>query len=226
MRSRSEPPGRAGRGEAGRRRRGRPADDRDDQGPPGPSPSSSGSGPATRPKLRGRQQELARREQMLMWPPTCSHDTNSLLVLSIGALRVIDGHMSLGALVAFQSLMAELHRAGRESRRRSAPASGSARRLERLDDVLEHERDDIRGARRRCSEGRQPEPEAAPRRLAGELALTHVTFGYLPFSPPLVNELEPSHLAGRARCAGRRHRQRQVDDRASSSARLYRALGG
>ena len=56
-------------------------------------------------KLVVVQQAAARREQWLMMATTALSHTNSLLVLSIGALRVMDGHLSVGALVAFQSLM-------------------------------------------------------------------------------------------------------------------------
>jgi ABC-type bacteriocin/lantibiotic exporter with double-glycine peptidase domain len=53
--------------------------------------------------------------------------------------------------------------------------------LERLDDVLEHEEDELIAS--------AEEDEKKHHRLTGELELDNVTFGYLPFSPPLVNEL-------------------------------------
>ena len=54
--------------------------------------------------------------------------------------------------------------------------------VERLDDVLGHERDP--GAPHTQATVDEP-----LRRLTGELELRSVTFGYMPFSPPLVDEL-------------------------------------
>jgi len=146
-------------------------------------------------KLVVVQQTAARREQWLMMATTALSHTNSLLVLSIGALRVMDGHLSVGALVAFQSLMVSFVQPVERLSQVGAALQDLRGDVERLDDVLEHDRDDtfVDGA----AEGRtnaQPEGEADPRRLAGELALDSVTFGYLPLSPPLVQELD-LHIA-------------------------------
>jgi NHLM bacteriocin system ABC transporter peptidase/ATP-binding protein len=132
-------------------------------------------------KLVAAQQKLAQRDQLLVMAADLLGRTNSLLVLGVGALRVMDGHMTLGTLVAFQSLMA-----GFVLPIESLSEVGNALQqlrgnLERLDDVLEHEADEV------LTKPAQESEE--PMRLTGELELRDLTFGYLPFSPPLITEL-------------------------------------
>ena len=134
-------------------------------------------------KLVVAQQELARKDQIMGVFTELLTEGNALLVLSVGALRVMNGHMTLGMLVAFQTLMTSF--LGPITSLLSVGAELQALRgeLERLDDVSEHEADPI------AAEATTKESEVAPRRLTGELELKDVTFGYLPFSPPLVSDL-------------------------------------
>jgi ABC-type bacteriocin/lantibiotic exporter with double-glycine peptidase domain len=130
---------------------------------------------------------MARREQMVSALVGGVGRVNTLLVLAVGALRVMDGHLSLGALVAFQSMMASF-RTPIENLTQFGLALQQLRgNVERIDDVLGHEP--------------EPAPAAgAHRRLGGELELKGVTFGYLPFSPPLVDGLD-LHIAPGQRVA-------------------------
>jgi NHLM bacteriocin system ABC transporter peptidase/ATP-binding protein len=132
-------------------------------------------------KLLVAQQELARRDQILTVATELLSRGNSLLVLAVGALRVMDGHMSLGMLVAFQSLMSSFIQPIESLSQVGAEMQTLRGNLERLDDVLEHGRDEALAA--------SPTDDVAPHRLTGELELKDVTFGYLPFSPALVTEL-------------------------------------
>lgn len=135
-------------------------------------------------KLVVAQQKLARRDQLLLMVTDLLSRGNSLLVLAVGALRVMDGHMSLGSLVAFQSLMASFVQPIESLAQVGAGLQQLRGDLERLDDVLEHERDDS------VADPAGSEADRVdPRRLTGELELRDVTFGYLPFSPPLVSQL-------------------------------------
>ena len=134
-------------------------------------------------KLVVAQQELARRDQILVVATSMLARVNALLVLSIGALRVMDGHLSLGMLVAFQTIMFEFISPIESLSQVGAGLQQLRGELERLDDVLEHERDGT------LSKDEASGDEKAEKRLTGELELRNVTFGYLPFSPPLVNDL-------------------------------------
>ncbi|HSO32474.1 MAG TPA: NHLP family bacteriocin export ABC transporter peptidase/permease/ATPase subunit [Labilithrix sp.] len=134
-------------------------------------------------KLVVAQQALARRDQLLSVFTDMLARANALLVLSIGALRVMDGHMSLGMLVAFQTLMGSFISPIESLSHVGAGLQQLRGELERLDDVLEHERDEL------ASGKADADAEAPPLRLTGDLELRDITFGYLPFSPPLVSDL-------------------------------------
>ncbi len=114
---------------------------------------------------------------------------NTLLVLAIGALRVMDGHMTLGMLVAFQTLMRGFIAPIESLSQVGAGLQQLRGELERLDDVIEHAQDDGAAAN-------SDEDTSGPRRLEGALELRAVTFGYLPFSPALVTELSLSISPG------------------------------
>lgn len=133
-------------------------------------------------KLVAAQQKLAQRDQLLVTATDLLGRFNSLLVLGVGALRVMDGHMSLGMLVAFQGLMSSFVHPVESLSQVGAALQQLRGNLERLDDVLGH------GADEALTE---PEAEKAEtKRLTGALELKQLTFGYLPFSPPLVTDLD------------------------------------
>jgi NHLM bacteriocin system ABC transporter peptidase/ATP-binding protein len=132
-------------------------------------------------KLAVAQQSVARREQVVLMASTALSHINSLLVLAVGALLVMDGHLSVGALVAFQSLMVSFVQPVERLAQAGAALQQLSGDLERLDDVLEHEQSELFKA---------ASGEDDVRRLTGEIALRGITFGYLPFSPPLVQNLD------------------------------------
>jgi ABC-type bacteriocin/lantibiotic exporter with double-glycine peptidase domain len=132
------------------------------------------------------QQALARREQWTLMATAALSHVNTLLVLSVGALRVIDGHLSIGALVAAQGLMVSFVVPVERIAHVGSVIQLLRGDVERLDDVLEHEVD---GAFARPVADHAASPEGL-RRLTGELELRKVTFGYLPFAPPLVCDLD------------------------------------
>ena len=142
-------------------------------------------------KLAVAQQSVARREQVVLMASTALSHINSLLVLAVGALLVMDGHLSVGALVAFQSLMVSFVQPVERLAQAGAALQQLSGDLERLDDVLEHEQSELFKA---------ASGEDGVQRLTGEIALRGITFGYLPFSPPLVQNLD-LHIAPGQRVA-------------------------
>jgi NHLM bacteriocin system ABC transporter peptidase/ATP-binding protein len=115
-------------------------------------------------------------------PPLLSA-LGTVAVLALGALRVMDGRMTVGMLVAFQSLMASLM----EPVNQLVGLGGSLQEVEgemtRLDDVLNHPVDPAVKA------PEQP-PAGAPVKLRGQLELRGVTFGYSRLDPPLIEGLD------------------------------------
>ncbi|MFE7180697.1 NHLP family bacteriocin export ABC transporter peptidase/permease/ATPase subunit [Streptomyces erythrochromogenes] len=102
---------------------------------------------------------------------------NSALILTIGGLRAVEGHLTVGLLVAFQALVtsftAPISRLGGVAGRIQDFAADVAR----LGDVENFPVDPVYARR---------EPAASTRRLKGHVDLDGITFGYSPLDPPLL----------------------------------------
>ncbi|MEB3960711.1 NHLP family bacteriocin export ABC transporter peptidase/permease/ATPase subunit [Streptomyces kunmingensis] len=103
---------------------------------------------------------------------------NSALILWIGGLRAVEGHLSVGLLVAFQALVTRF----------TAPITrlnGVAGRIQdfaadvaRLKDVENFPVDTLYA---------RPEAVQSTRRLKGHVELEEITFGYSPLDKPLLS---------------------------------------
>lgn len=126
---------------------------------------------------------------------------NSALILWIGGLRAVEGHISIGLLVAFQALVTRF----------TAPLTrlnGVAGRIQdfaadvaRLKDVESFPVDTLYS---------RPEPDADTRRLKGHVTLEDITFGYSPLDKPLLTGFSLAVGPGSTGRPRRRLRQRQV----------------
>ncbi len=132
-------------------------------------------------KVVNGQQDIERYSQVLDTVPTLLTAVNSALILGIGGLRVMNGSLSLGGLVAFQLLMASFI----APVNRLVSLGGKLQTVEgdmnRLDDVLRYRLDPVAGS----GSGDLP-PTEGPVRLDGFLELRDVSFGYSRLDPPLI----------------------------------------
>ncbi|WP_405603665.1 NHLP family bacteriocin export ABC transporter peptidase/permease/ATPase subunit [Streptomyces sp. NBC_01410] len=113
---------------------------------------------------------------------------NSALILWIGGLRAVEGHISIGLLVAFQALVTRF----------TAPITrlnGVAGRIQdfaadvaRLKDVESFPVDSLYSRR---------ETDASTRRLKGHVSLENITFGYSPLDEPLLSDFSLTVGPGR-----------------------------
>jgi NHLM bacteriocin system ABC transporter peptidase/ATP-binding protein len=127
-------------------------------------------------------QQLQLTEIFLGAVPPLLLSVNVALVLGIGGLRVIDGRLTMGMLVAFQSLtlafLTPVNRMVGLGGQLQELQSG----LNRLDDVLRAPLDP--------SARELAEPSAdGESRLEGYLTLREVSFGYSRLDPPLIDRL-------------------------------------
>jgi len=130
-------------------------------------------------KVTNAEQQLGVYSQYLAAVPLFLLTLNNAAVLSFGALRVMEGHLTIGMLVAFQSFMASFL----EPVGRLVDLGGELQEirgdLNRLDDVLRYKSDQ--------RPGETPTPQAAgSARLSGELELRDITFGYSKLGEPLI----------------------------------------
>ncbi|HEY4592793.1 MAG TPA: NHLP family bacteriocin export ABC transporter peptidase/permease/ATPase subunit [Thermoanaerobaculia bacterium] len=132
-------------------------------------------------KVVNGQQELERYTQLLDTVPPLLSALNTALILGIGGLRVIDGRLSLGGLVAFQLLMAAFIAPVNRLVSLGGKLQMAEGDMNRLDDVLRYRLDSTAGR------GSGELPSAGePVRLDGFLELRDVSFGYSRLDPPLI----------------------------------------
>jgi len=139
-------------------------------------------------KVVNGRQELGSGTQLLASVPVLMAALSAAAVVSLGGLRVLDGDLSLGSLLAFQALAVAFAVPIQSLVALGQTLQTAEGNLASLDDVLRHPVD----ARQ------DPAPSAeVPRRLTGRLELQDVTFGFSPIDAPLIERLslvvEPGH---------------------------------
>jgi NHLM bacteriocin system ABC transporter peptidase/ATP-binding protein/NHLM bacteriocin system ABC transporter ATP-binding protein len=140
---------------------------------------ASASEPEALLRLTGHQARATNASQvvgrlgglLIVLPPFVSLATTAA-VMGIGGGRVIDGAISVGVLVALQTLMAHLNRPFGDLVALGSGVQTLRAELARLDDVLDYPVD------RPATTGKAEVVGEHPRRLSGRLELRNVTFGY------------------------------------------------
>lgn len=131
-------------------------------------------------KTLNSEQELAVSTQYLAVLPVFLTGINNAVVLALGALFILDGRMTIGMLVAFQSLMAGFMTPVTEMMGLGAELQEVEGEMNRLDDVLKYPPGRDGGG----AEGFFP----AAHRLARYVRLEGITFGYNRLEPPLIED--------------------------------------
>jgi NHLM bacteriocin system ABC transporter peptidase/ATP-binding protein len=121
-------------------------------------------------------QRLGVPTQVLAVVPLFLASLNAALILLIGSSRAIDGAITIGLLIAFQSLLTNFSRPVSDLSDLGAKAQAVSADITRIRDV---ERYPVASAFTR-------ELKVEPARLTGSLRLEDVTFGYSPLQPPLI----------------------------------------
>ncbi len=127
------------------------------------------------------RQELGLTNHSLGVLPGTIAALTTMLILVVGGLRVIDGHMSIGMLVAFQGLMAMFQEPVGTLVGLGSTLQTLEGDMQRVDDVLLHPLDAETG-----QAGRPAPGDGEPVKLEGRVELRNVTFGYSRVAPPLL----------------------------------------
>jgi ATP-binding cassette, subfamily C, bacterial len=138
------------------------------------------------------EQDMDFYGQTLSAVPPFTKALISATILGLGGWRVMEGHLTIGLLVAFQSLMD-----GFTKPITSFVTFGNALQetesdLNRLDDVLRYHSDPIYAKDRPVS----PELNTTIK-LSGLLEVRNLTFGFNPLAPPLIENLSFSVRPGK-----------------------------
>jgi len=131
------------------------------------------------------EQRLALSSNWLTLIPTVLGAVSTVAILGIGALRVMDGVLSVGMLVAFQSLAASFGAPVSKLLSLGGRLQEAAGDLRRLDDVLAHPLDETMGADAKAPPAKPEEPK-----LRGMLELRGVSFGYSRREPALIEDFD------------------------------------
>lgn len=131
-------------------------------------------------KVVTAEQELAVNSQYLSSVSPLLVSMNAAAVLGLGGLRVIDGILSMGMLIAFQSLVSSFMMPVSRLVDLGGKLQQAEGNLNRLDDILHYPQDPVLSAT-------PASPFAAGQKLEGYLELRNVTFGYSRLDPPLIN---------------------------------------
>ena len=128
-------------------------------------------------------QQLEVSTQLLSAVPPLLLAVNTALILGLGGFRVMDGHLTMGMLVAFQALMLAFITPVNRLVDLGSTLQEVTGDMNRLDDVLRSPADPAATVEIAANEI----GDAAPVKLAGGLVVRNVTFGYSRLEPPLID---------------------------------------
>jgi NHLM bacteriocin system ABC transporter peptidase/ATP-binding protein len=132
-------------------------------------------------KLLNLNQRLGGYATVLDVFPAFFAALTTAIILAVGGARVIDGALTIGSVVAFQSLMMSFAAPINALVQFAAEFQAAKADLARLQDVLNYP-----------AEGGASLPldvESMPPKLSGRIELQDVQFGYSPLDPPLIEGL-------------------------------------
>jgi NHLM bacteriocin system ABC transporter peptidase/ATP-binding protein len=143
-------------------------------------------------KAANAMQHLGMLGQLSMAVPQFVRTASTAVVLALGGLKVMDGELTIGMLVAYQTLVGSF----------TGPLSALVQfwstlqqlqaDMNRLDDVLRNAEDP------QYAQTGLPSPFDKPLvKLTGKVELRGVTFGYSPLDPPLIEDFNITVEAGR-----------------------------
>ena len=141
--------------------------------------------------LRG-QQDIGLLGELTSCVPPLVNTLSTMVILLVGGLMVMRGDMTVGMLVAYQSLVGSFTRPLNSFVSFGATLQELEADMSRLDDVLRHPQDRQYTREAPASEAPAagaPAGASAGRpavKLAGEVEIRNVTFGYSPLEAPLI----------------------------------------
>jgi NHLM bacteriocin system ABC transporter peptidase/ATP-binding protein len=135
------------------------------------------------------QQSLGGTTQLLSAVPGTLSSLTGAIILGVGGLLIIQGELTIGGLIAFQSLMGHFSGPLQQLVGFGSQMEQVHGDLDRLDDVLRYDTDPLlhAGTSDDAPEATGTEERRTGfRKLSGELELREVSFGYDPLAPPLI----------------------------------------
>lgn len=129
-------------------------------------------------KQANLEQELNRYQQIASAIPNAAGNISNALLLMVGGILVINGEMTLGMLLAFNSLFDSFSEPVNQLVGFIQKIQTLKADLNRVEDINNYIQDE------RYSERKQL--QSARKKLSGEVELKNISFGYSALKPPLV----------------------------------------
>lgn len=111
------------------------------------------------------------------------------LILAVGAYYIMEGHLTVGMLMAFQGFMGSYMQPVNELIRSLQSILNMRTQMERMEDVYRTQPDVVSTL--------DDQRDTGMGKLMGKVEMQHVTFGYTPMRPPLLKDfsltMEPGH---------------------------------
>jgi len=136
-------------------------------------------------KVLNAEQKLGIYTSVLSSAPILLSSIYSTLILALGGFRVMEGHLTMGMLVAFQSLSSSFVNPITSLVNVGSTLQEVQGDMKRLDDVFKHEVD------KQVYPTVKPADEStdSTARLSGNIELKNISFGYSIMGPPLIENL-------------------------------------
>jgi len=132
------------------------------------------------------QQSLGFSSRILSSAPVWLNQTLGASVLGLGGLLIIDGQLTVGALIAFQSMMAHVTGPVQQLVGFTGELQTAKGELQRIDDVLDYPTDPLLKAQPAGGGAGMAAPHI--KKLSGSITMRDVSFGYDRLEVPLIQD--------------------------------------
>lgn len=130
-------------------------------------------------RLINEKQSLSKASAVSKIGPEVISSMLSIFILTFGALRVIDGYMTIGMLMAFQMILASFKAPLNSFMSLGLTMLYTSADIQRIDDVMDYELPEI---------FKEQDSQAQPQKLQGYVTFKNVSFGYSPLEEPLITD--------------------------------------
>ncbi|WP_299454476.1 NHLP family bacteriocin export ABC transporter peptidase/permease/ATPase subunit [uncultured Microscilla sp.] len=121
--------------------------------------------------------------------PTVLSALTTITILTLGSIRVMDGYMTIGMLVAFQSLMASFSEPVENLVNLGGKLQEAKGDMNRLDDIMKAPIDEqTEQNAHKFEHGQSFDYSIITKKLEGYIEFRNVTFGYSRYAEPLIED--------------------------------------
>ena len=141
-------------------------------------------------KILEAMQSVELTQQMFLLAPVLLGGLNTAVIMAVGGFEIMDGLMTVGIFMAFQSLMGKFQEPITKLLALAETLQTTETQLHRLDDVLRYPRDSSIADDKAAIDFSRD-------KLNGQVEMRNITFGYSRLEPPLLENFSLSIEPGR-----------------------------